>query len=116
MLSSAAVFTLQMNFKKVFVKAEADIMMAVHQYEAAMEYATQTRRPTEADLMRSAVKSSLKNIKKGVAKFNSAAITFIALNMDPMSNRFGSFPPILFISERAINLELIVLLCYVEKR
>ena len=84
---AAAVGFLQANFKRTFEDAEKEVEVAINQLIRASGGSIGTTEKCDA---RKKVSNALSEIKKQVTKFNSSALFFIGLNIDPMNPQFDS--------------------------
>ena len=80
--STFALASLQSNFKKSFESAEKDVELSITHVERALE--NNIGAPEISDL-RKKVGDSFTEVKKQLVKFNSSALFFIGLNIDPLN-------------------------------
>ena len=80
--SAAAVGFLQANFKRTFENAEKEVEVAINQLIRLSGGSFGTTEKCDAQKK---VSNALSEIKKQVTKFNSSALFFIGLNIDPMN-------------------------------
>ena len=82
--TSYALATLQNNFKKSFESSEKEIALAINHLERAVGGDVAA---SEIGDLKKKVNDSFLEIKKLVIKFNSSALFFIGINVDPLNPR-----------------------------
>ena len=87
--SSMTIAGLQSQFKKSFDDAEKELDVGILHVERALDVGGNAR--IEVVDLKKKVSESFAKIKKIVMKFNSSALFFIGLNVDPLNPRLHEF-------------------------